>query len=395
MGSRTYIFCSNRALYRPWLRAAEILVQIHGLEGHVIAPEEYADSPVWESSGKLRRKDFDTSSTSLKIHFLPARNGDVERFGFETNCLREALQSIKPAFIYVQAEFWEGIAHQFLWHYRFCRTPQVVAYAATNHLKAAAPLFSMKQPFFSRTRLFQKLLWPRLDGICACATASKECARRIGLPQSVPVKVNYLPVFGPEQAAAEGIILPWKDDGAFTIGFAGALTEQKGWKILLAALERLPNKFRLVIAGDGKQRGHLKAMLQQSSLNGRASYAGLLSHERLLATYPLFDVFVLPSITTAYSVEQFGAALAEAMASGVPVIGSNSGAIPEVIGEAGLIFPESDDQALARAILRMSEDEELRHRCVAWGRERYRNCYSCEAYARSLAALLKISESAT
>ena len=92
----------------------------------------------------------------------------------------------------------------------------------------------------------------------------------------------------------------------------------------------------------------------------------------------------LPSITTPNSVEQFGAVLAEAMACGVPVIGSDSGAIPEVVGEGGLIVPEGDPEALAQAIMKMGADEDLRRRSSEWGRERFRSHYSCEAYAHSV-----------
>jgi glycosyltransferase involved in cell wall biosynthesis len=215
----------------------------------------------------------------------------------------------------------------------------------------------------------------------------------MGLPNYVPVVVNYLPVFGPDNASPEGMKLPWRNNDAFVVGFAGALTEQKGWKVLLAAVERLLERFKVVLVGDGELRAELESWVDRPGLKGRVHHIGLLPKEKLLATYPQMDVLVLPSITTAHSVEQFGCVLAEAMACGVPVIGSDSGAIPEIIGEAGLIFPESDGEGLAQAILQMSQDEELRHRCAAWGRERYHTHYGCEAYARSIAALLKITES--
>jgi glycosyltransferase involved in cell wall biosynthesis len=206
------------------------------------------------------------------------------------------------------------------------------------------------------------------------------------------VTVNYLPVFGPDNAAAEGITLPWQDNSSFIIGFAGLLSEQKGWKVLVAAVERLPYRFKVVLVGDGEQKNELKVWMAKPSLKGRVHYAGLLPKDQLLATYPLFDVFVLPSISTPYSVEQFGMALAEAMACGVPIIGSDSGAIPEVVGDGGLIVPEGNADALAEAIIRISEDEQLRCRAKAWGLDRFRSHYSCEAYTRSIADMLRISQ---
>jgi glycosyltransferase involved in cell wall biosynthesis len=68
--------------------------------------------------------------------------------------------------------------------------------------------------------------------------------------------------------------------------------------------------------------------------------------------------------------EQFGRVLAEAMAAGVPVVGSSSGAIPEVIGEAGLVVPERDPVALAHAIDDVLGDAGLRQRLIERGRQR-------------------------
>ncbi len=156
-------------------------------------------------------------------------------------------------------------------------------------------------------------------------------------------------------------------------------------------MERLPERYKVVFAGDGPQKDELLASIKMLKLQGRAYYAGLLPKDKLLATYPLFDVFVLPSISTPHLVEQFGAVLAEAMACGVPVIGSDSGAIPEVVDEGGLIVPEGDADALAKAIARMSDDEQLRRRSIALGLDRYRTHFSCEAYAQSIAKMLGIT----
>jgi glycosyltransferase involved in cell wall biosynthesis len=334
--------------------------------------------------GRLGARVFDPASTPLTVHFLPAQKCNVERFGFEPSDLGSLLKSLDPDYVWIHAEFWDGIAGQLLARCRFHRRPRLVAYAALNHFGGRTPLLRARWPFLSRTRMRQIALWSRLDGVCACAAKSMVCARRMGLPQSVPVSVNFLPVFGPEDASTNSVALPWRDQNMFVVGFAGNLTEQKGWKVLLEAIERLPERFKAVIIGDGEQRPDVESCLKRPKLADRVVYAGVLPKSDLLATYPLFDAFALPSVTTAHAVEQFGCVLAEAMACGVPVIGSDSGAIPEVIGDAGLVVPEGDAEALARAIERLSEDEELRARLVALGRQKHRTQYSCVAYARSL-----------
>src|SRR5260221_14335510 len=81
---------------------------------------------------------------------------------------------------------------------------------------------------------------------------------------------------------------------------------------------------------------------------------------RLAAQFCQIDALVLRSLTTPVWKEQFGRVLTEAMACGVPVVGSSSGAIPEVIGEAGLIFPEGDAAALAGCLAKLQQPPALR-----------------------------------
>lgn len=381
------LICSDLALYSPFLRVILLLCNNYNLDCHVLYPQEIQISPVYLNApgdGNGLSKKY------ITYYPLSGKSLQVIQRGFNNNELKRYLRKIEPDYIWIHAEFTEGLPAQFLWHYRYNAHPRIIAYFAANHLSRPQPLLSLKWPFFSRNRLKQILLWPRLDGLSVCATQAGECARRLGLPEHVPVMVNYLPVLGPEEAAERGIELPWPQGDSFIIGFAGLLTEQKGWKLLLEAATRLPARFKVVLAGDGPQRQELLAWLQKPELQGRTHYAGLLPKDLLLATYPRFDVLVLPAIGTEHIVEQFGAVLAEAMAWGVPVIGSDSGAIPETIGPGGLIFPEGDVKALAQAILRLSQDEDLRRSCGEAGRNRYQTYYTCEAYAASLAKLLGI-----
>jgi len=390
--SGTLLFCFPRKgpedpQFGPLLQAAGILARGHHLEVHLLVPG---------GSGWDRYAHGATAGApeGIRVHVLPPRKGNVARFGFEGAPLKALLRSVRPDYVWIHAEFWEGAALQFLAHYRFRRPPKIVAYAATNHIPGARRLLSPVPPFLSRARLMQRLLWPRLDGVAARARRAMLCARRMGLPGRVPVTINFLPVAGPHQADGQAVRLPWPRAESFIVGFAGALNEQKGWKVLLRAMELLPERFKAVLVGDGPDRGELLDWLKRSGLRERVCYAGALTKERLLATYPLFHVLVLPSITTPRRVEQFGCVLAEAMACGVPVVGSDSGAIPETVGEAGLIVPERDPAALAEAVRRMCEDGELRRRCVEMGRMKYRTKYSPEAYARSMAGLFGLGQEA-
>jgi glycosyltransferase involved in cell wall biosynthesis len=86
--------------------------------------------------------------------------------------------------------------------------------------------------------------------------------------------------------------------------------------------------------------------------------------------YVELDALVLPSRTRPNWKEQFGRVLIEAMACGVPVIGSNCGEIPNVIGDSGLIFPEENAEALAAHLTALRESQPLRAELAAKGRAR-------------------------
>ena len=384
---------SDPAQIGPILRVAKLIAHNYGLRGHVIVPRNFSALSQSQPSVKLSKIEIEKEKNGLTLHYLPAQKGNIGRFGFETKSFKLLLQKVKPKYIWIYAEFWEGITRQVLWHYRINRYPRIISFIHSNHSPKASSLITWDWPFISRSRFTNLLLWPRLNGVYAIATKSMECAQRIGLPQKVPIIVNYLPAFGPDDASDVGISLPWKRSESFTAGFAGTLNEQKGWKVLLSAIKRLPDKFKVVLVGDGELRGELEEWIQKPELKGRAYYTGPLPKEELLASYPLFDVFVLPSLTMPHSVEQFGLVLAEAMACGVPVIGSDSGAIPETIGEAGLIVPEGDPEALAQTIQKLHADKEMHSSLVALGLKRYRTHYTCEVYAKSIANLLNVSQS--
>lgn len=86
--------------------------------------------------------------------------------------------------------------------------------------------------------------------------------------------------------------------------------------------------------------------------------------------YRQFDALVLPSLTRPNWKEQFGRVLVEAMATGLAVIGSDSGAIPGVLGDAGLIVPEGDAEAITGALQRLYDEAGLRQALADKGRER-------------------------
>jgi glycosyltransferase involved in cell wall biosynthesis len=157
--------------------------------------------------------------------------------------------------------------------------------------------------------------------------------------------------------------------GTFVIGFVGRLVEEKGGDLLLDALADLDGLWQLDIIGDGPEKSALQAQAVRLGLSDRVTF-GSLPSGRMPAFYQGLDVLVVPSLTRPNWKEQFGRVIVEAMACGVPVIGSDSGAIPGVIGDGGRIVPEGDRAALAAALRDLMRAPDQRHALGQRGRQR-------------------------
>ncbi|MGQ9684178.1 MAG: glycosyltransferase [Anaerolineae bacterium] len=156
----------------------------------------------------------------------------------------------------------------------------------------------------------------------------------------------------------------------FTIGYAGRIVPAKGVDLLLEAATQLQGAWRLRLAGDGPQRETLKAHARALGIEGYVEWVDHLPSGGMPLFYRSLDVLVLPSRTMPNWKEQFGRVLIEAMACRVAVVGSSSGEIPNVIGDAGLVFTEGDAGALRAALQCLLDEPVLRAELGARGRER-------------------------
>jgi len=156
----------------------------------------------------------------------------------------------------------------------------------------------------------------------------------------------------------------------FLIGYVGRLVPEKGVDLLLEAVARMDTMCQLAIVGVGAEQDRLELLARRLGLADRVFFEGCLPTLRMPAFYRELDVLVLPSRSRSNWVEQFGRVLIESMSCGVPVVGSNCGEIPNVVSDAGLIFPEGDTGALRKCLIRLMRDPDL-WADLAWrGRER-------------------------
>lgn len=132
------------------------------------------------------------------------------------------------------------------------------------------------------------------------------------------------------------------------VGYSGRLESYKGVDVLLRAMTHLPDA-ELLIAGDGPQRSQLVELAASLGIEQSVTFLGHLGPD-LPAFYRDLDVLAVPSLPTRGWLEQFGRVVVEAMASGVPVVASRSGALPDVVGKAGVLVEPGDPRQLAEAV---------------------------------------------
>lgn len=157
-------------------------------------------------------------------------------------------------------------------------------------------------------------------------------------------------------------------DEDFIIGFVGRFVQEKGILTLLKSLISIKDKpWKLLLLGRGELKSEIISRAKENNIQDRIILVESVPHHEVCNYINLMNTLVLPSETTykfktLTSVgwkEQFGHVIIEAMSCQVPVIGSNSGEIPHVIGDAGLVFPEGDIKALANCLLQLIEKPEF------------------------------------
>jgi glycosyltransferase involved in cell wall biosynthesis len=147
-----------------------------------------------------------------------------------------------------------------------------------------------------------------------------------------------------------------RKDGIFTIICPANLVPKKGLRYLIEACRLVADegiKFKCLIAGDGPLENELKSLVTSLKLESYVKFLGRVQHDRLIGMYENseVDLVALPSIITQDGEKEgIPVALMEAMAHGIPVISTNTGGIPELLRDAGIVIHEKDSNAIARAI---------------------------------------------
>jgi len=172
--------------------------------------------------------------------------------------------------------------------------------------------------------------------------------------------------------------------------FYGVLDARKGVNILIKAFREISDKACLVIVGSGPQKDYLVALAGEWGLSGKVVFLNWMANSELPGLLNEADVFVYPSVPFGGWEEQFGYAMAEASACGIPVVATGIGAIGEAVkdGITGFLVPPNDIPALRGAITELLENPVLAEQMGLAGRSYIESNFSHRVIAEKISKFL-------
>ena len=299
---------------------------------------------------------------------LPIRfNGHYHLYHFAG--LAGRLAALRPDILHLDEEAYNLAAYQGVRWAARNRVPAVFI-SCQNLYKRYPPPFGW----------FERRCFAYCSRALAGTAAVSEVMLRKGYPRGrlkvVPQMGTDTTLFSPAETGPPG--------AGFTVGYAGGLLPEKGLDVLLDACAGLDGDWTLSLAGAGESESRLRIQARKLGILDRTEFRGRLASRDMPAFYRSLSVLVLPSLSTAGWQEQFGRVLTEAMACEVPVVVSDSGESRHTAGEAGLVFPERDADALRSCLAQLQANPGWRRRLGRFGRRRVEERFSMESVARGL-----------
>jgi glycosyltransferase involved in cell wall biosynthesis len=360
------VMVSKALVVSAYQRKAEALARAgarHGLELTVLIP------PAWHDRRGVQRAVLrHTEGYTLRV--IPLRlNGNFHLHYYPT--LRRELAALRPHVVHMDEEpynlaTWLGLR-------------------AAQQVGAVGAFFTWQNLYRQYPPPFRWFEGHNYQ-VAPLALAGNHDAAAVLHQKGYRGEIRVIPQFGVDPVLFAPNTSAQSHDGCH-LGYAGGLLPEKGVDLLLRACAGLRGAWRLSLAGEGSEARALQALAAQLGIADRVQWRGRLDSEGMAAFYHELDLFVLPSRSRPNWQEQFGRVLIEAMACAVCVVGSNSGEIPNVIGDAGVVVPEEHVDALRAALQRLLDNPSERDSLGAAGRTRVLHHYTMAAVAEATVAV--------
>ncbi len=315
----------------------------------------------WKHYGKWRRADVAPGSQLFDVRraWWPWM-GPAQFYLHWYPQLESILRSYRPDVIDLWEEPWGLVsAHTVRLRNRLYPAIKVISETEQNLNRRLPPPF---ETFRRYTLKHANFLIGRSKEAVQVAKAKGYSGPSCTIPNAVDTQL-----FRPMDRLESRRELGW-DPELFVVGYIGRLVERKGLRDLVEALKLCPAGIAVAFVGDGELQDWLSSQAELPELAGRILCVPGKPLGELPVVMNALDVLALPSRTVPTWKEQFGRVIIEANACAIPVIGSDSGAIPEVIEDGGIIFPEGNIQELAAAMTGFHAD---RDRCTRLGQAGY------------------------
>jgi glycosyltransferase involved in cell wall biosynthesis len=331
-------------------------------EFRVVFPERSKDNFGKELIGQAA--DFG----NLKFIPLPAYLAQYETGHIYGNEFKKLIQEFRPDVILVEHGAFANSLAQAIWYKKkFSPTTKVIFFTWWN--------MPYKLPF--PRNVIEKYNFQNTVG----AITGNMDAKEILISRGYCNPIEVIPLLGADENTYMRRSQPelrekYLEKEQVGLLYAGRIVEQKGILTLLRAIKRLKKlelrtKWKLLLLGDGKLKPVVENFIRENRLEAVVTLLPAVDHYEVIKYMCISDIFILPSETMPYWKEQFGHVLVEAMACENVVVGSSSAEIPNVIGDAGFIFPEKNDEALASILARLVEHDQLRKEFAQKGRKRF------------------------
>jgi glycosyltransferase involved in cell wall biosynthesis len=341
------------------------------VELRVMVPDRWRDDyGNWRTADEPLADNFHLEVARVRWPYL----GPIKRYLHWYPDLGKVLRAFRPEIINIWEEQWGLVSAHACWlRNRLLPEARIICETEQN-IEKKLPL-----PF----ERFRRYSLRSADFVVARNREAVQVVRNKGYQGPVQVVGNSV---DPEVFRPMDRHLCRKQLGldGFVAGYVGRLVEEKGLMDLLDAATYLPDDVRVAFVGSGPMLDQLKARAAELNLGPRAVFLAGRSLGELPPVMNALDALVLPSRTTPAWKEQFGRVIIEAHACARPVIGSSSGAIPEVVGDGGLIFPERDARQLAAAILALKADPARAQALGEIGRARVLDRYTWDKVGRQM-----------
>ncbi len=323
----------------------------------------------WVSNGGTHETTGAGNDGGVQVIPIPVR-GPVTEPGqllWNAKALRSLITAFKPDVIHVEEEPWSQPAALGLRLARRLGVPGVLATA-----ESLPRSYTIGQRFRRERSLSQAAGLIGANNLAlALVTKRRPSAPHLSLPR-----------FG----VIAPIVAPREPHAGLAIGFVGRLVPERGLDLLFRACVGLAGKWTLTVVGTGPSQEELEGLAQRLGIAARISWLGALPRQAVDAIWPRLDCLVLPSRTTERWVMTAGRAAIDAMAHGVAVVGTDSGALAEIVGKGGRIVPEEDVPALTAAIQELDADRAECERLGEAGRRRIVEEFSDAAVAGKMLA---------